>query len=214
MWASLIRFGTIATLAAALSASHEIHLPYMREQKPAHEALYYVPIVWSVHDDDLLANGDRVFPPTSAMTIDAELCAYSKGCIGAHVSLKYSLEASMMLHSKGRTDDAPTKEGVRVLVGLTDSTGEPITPSFIAIEVTGYHGGATHITAIRLIPSDTISKDFMKSVKTSSMRGGQLRTHLPNQHPNQRINQWTIPRKRRRSSASLNSLPRDFEDSY
>ncbi|KAJ5100842.1 hypothetical protein N7456_006894 [Penicillium angulare] len=27
-----------------------------------------------------------------------------------------------MLHSKGRTDDAPTKEGVRVLLGLTDRT--------------------------------------------------------------------------------------------
>ncbi|KAJ5267316.1 hypothetical protein N7478_010124 [Penicillium angulare] len=193
MWASLIRFGTIATLAAALSASHDIHMPYMRERKPAHEALYYVPIVWSVHDGDLLANGDRVFPPTSSMTIDAELCAYSKGCIGAYVSLKYSLEPSTMLHSKGRTDDAPTKEGVRVLVGLTDRTGEPITPSFIAVEVTGYHGDAMHITAIRLIPYDAISKGFMKSMETSSMRSGQSRTHLQGEHPNQRINQWTMP---------------------
>lgn len=74
------------------------------------------------------------------------------------MSLKYSLEASTILHAKGRIDDAFTKEGVLILVGLTDRTGEPIIPSFIAIEVIRYHRYTRNITTIRLVPFNTITK--------------------------------------------------------
>ena len=147
------------------------------------------PIVWSVHDGNLFANSDRVFPPTFAMTIDTELCDYRSGCSGDGMSIVYSLEASTICSSKSHTSNSPTEEGLRVVVGLTDQTGEPVTPRFVAIELTRYHGHAIRISAIRMISFEARYNSFMESMESSSMRGGQLRAHLQGEHPHQGMNQ-------------------------
>ena len=147
--------------------------------------------MWSVHDSQLFANDDRVFPPTLAMTINAALYDYADRSENGYIPLKYSLEVRDLSAADDRPYDRPAKGGVRVTVGLNDESGESVTPSLITIDMTRYDGGI-QITAIRLGSSKMQDSTELTSIRSSNVKGGQLGTKLSGQRPAKRVGQLVM----------------------
>ncbi|KAJ5884673.1 hypothetical protein N7495_009183 [Penicillium taxi] len=156
-WVTLF-WGAIAS-SIPLTSSHEIRLAYLPSIEPDHSIDSYLSIKWSIQNDTLYANNNRVFPPSTSMQLQVP---HIQGTQNTHsdfddhdLDLSYSLEVSPL----SRDDFASPNRILQVKMELLDLQGRPVTPNSVELDLVAHSDGSQHIAQIRLQPGRILHDD-------------------------------------------------------